>query len=165
MAALMVTVLRKDHSLAGRSCLAVIKAVRAFKGRLSDPLAHLKKDHPLEKYASDQLVSELEGLLGAEACNILEMAGVEGAEDPVSVPRDTLLFTLHTSITEANAKGQPEAARLRDSRGVTPDPCTGSSREELEKRPQSPEAREAASKKVKKKKKLCGGSERCGALL
>ena len=75
--------------------MQVIEVVRKFKGWLPDPLARLKKDHSLDSYIPEELVGHLEGLLGRPASAILELACVEGSENPVSVEKDVLLIALH----------------------------------------------------------------------
>ncbi len=105
-------ILRKDHSLIGRNPLPVVRALRGFKGELPSPLARLRRDHSLDKYQPEELVQQIEGILGIPAGEVLEMAGVEGAEDPTSVAKDNLVFCLHVCICEANAKGQPRGAPL-----------------------------------------------------
>lgn len=109
----MAAVLRKDHTLKGTSCYPVVKAVRGFTGTLPDPLARLKKDHPLEAYSETELVQQLEGVMGMDATELLDMAGVEGATNPVEVDKPVLLFALHTAIVEANAQGQPKGVALQ----------------------------------------------------
>jgi len=115
-------VLRKDHSLVGRNNLPVILAIRGFKGKLPDPLARLKRDSPLDEYEPEQLVRELEGILGTKASQILEVADVAACENPVEVPKEILLAGLHAAILEANAHGQPRGTALREKRGASPTP-------------------------------------------
>jgi len=116
-----VPVLRKDHSLVGRDNFPIIKAIRAFKGTLPDTLARLKKDHPLDAYSAEELVTHSEGLLGREVAELLDVAGVIGAEDPKAVPKEVLLMLLHTTILEANSRGQPRWTPL-DRRAASPGP-------------------------------------------
>lgn len=141
-------ILRKDHSLEGRNVVPVIKALRAFKGTLPTPLARLRKDHPLEKYSKGELVGHLEGLLGTEASDILELAGVQGAEDPQTVDAGILVFTLHLAILEANLKGQPRGTALGD-KGATPK--AGSSKAQGEPE----EVEESPGPNAKKVSELC----------
>ena len=93
-----VAVLRKDHSLVGRDNTPVIKALRRFKGALPDPLARLKRDHPLDAYFAEELVSHSKGLLGVPAGDILEFAGIlEEGDEAKSTRKEVLLMLLHTS--------------------------------------------------------------------
>ena len=107
-----VTTLRKDHSLVGRTHMAVIKAVREFGGTLPDQLARLKKDHPLDNYTQAELVGHIEGLLDEQTSDLLQAAGVEGWQDPLSVAKGGIVVTLHSCILEVNAKGQPRGVQL-----------------------------------------------------
>lgn len=116
----MAAVLKKDYSLVGRDSVPVLRALRRFKGELPADLARLKRDHPLDTYKEEELVSHLEGILGVDASEVLEMAGVEGADTPASVSKATLLFAVHTAIIEANAKGQPRGTTLGGKRPGSP---------------------------------------------
>ena len=92
--------------------MSILLALRGFKGELPDPLARLKRDHPLENYTEEELVCHLEGILGTGAADVLGLAGVYGAEEPTRVAKSILLFALHMAIVEANAHGQPQGTTL-----------------------------------------------------
>ena len=114
-----IPVLRKDHSLVGRNNIPVILAIRNFKDKLTDPLARLK-DTPLDTYDGEELVRELEGILGTKADAVLQLAEVPGYENPLSVPKEVLMVGLHAAILEANAHGQPRGNTLREKRPASP---------------------------------------------
>lgn len=109
-----VTVLKKGHSLVGLSHYRVVKELRQFNGTLPVNLARLKAGHPLDSYQPAELVQHVEGLLGCPAVEILDMAGIQGAECPEGVEKSTLLFFLHITILEANARGQPKGVQLKE---------------------------------------------------
>ena len=116
-----VPVLRKDHSLVGHNNVPVILAMRGFKGRLPEPLARLKKDRPLDEYEGDQLVQELEGILGAKLGPLMVLADVAVPDgDLGAVEKGILLAGLHAAILEANAHGQPRGNVLREKRAASP---------------------------------------------
>ena len=77
----------KEGPLVGRNNLPVIRALRGFGGELPQTLARLKRDHPLEGYSEVELVSHWEGLLVVSASEILEVADIQGAEEPATVPK------------------------------------------------------------------------------
>ena len=47
------------------------------------------------------------------------MAGLSGAEDPESMPKETSVFALHVPILEAKATGQPKGVPLWDAQEGT----------------------------------------------
>ena len=71
-----VTILKRGHSVLGKSPYSLVVGLKGFDGTLPDPLARLKKDHPLDKYHTEELHSELEGLTNMPAAHLFEMAGV-----------------------------------------------------------------------------------------
>ena len=76
----------------GKSPYALIKAVRDWDGTRPVDLARLRRDHPLDRYDTRDLVSHLEAITGMAACEIFDLAGQGGASDPESMPRDVLVY-------------------------------------------------------------------------
>ncbi len=93
------TVLKKSHSLVGKSPFVLINRLREMD---TPPVtwAQLKRGHPVDEYSVDQLRAELEGLLGVPYIDILKAAG----KDDIEI---NLRLAVHIAIHEANACGQP----------------------------------------------------------
>ncbi len=67
-------------------------------------LARLRKDHPLDRYDTRELISHLEGITGMGDREIIHLAGQGGASNPESMPRDVLVYAIHVAIMEANCQ-------------------------------------------------------------
>ena len=110
-----IPVLKPKHSLVGRNYLPVLTKLRAA----TDPpveWARLKKDHALEDYSKEELLENIEGLLGVPAPDVLACAG---RDDNIQSAR----LALHYVILQCNLSGQPKGIPLVDVH--TPPDITG----------------------------------------
>ena len=64
MATATPLVLKAKDSLAGKSLIPVINALKVHNDNVTLELARLKKDYPVESYALNELHSEFERLTG-----------------------------------------------------------------------------------------------------
>ncbi len=92
-------VLKQRHSLVGKSPFGLIGRLREAD---TPPLAwaQLKKGHPVTEYNTQQLKTELEGLVGCGSGDLLKAAGKKDCDAH-------LRLALHFAILEANSTGQP----------------------------------------------------------
>lgn len=96
----MATVLRRRHSLRGKSVVPLVKRLRGAQD-IRGPMARLARDVRTEEMPRVDLLAAIKRITGEEATDILQMAGVEGP------PTDEhLQQCLHCSIVEANETGQ-----------------------------------------------------------
>lgn len=113
--------LKARHSLIGMGLVPVILELQTLEDTLGI-LARLKREHPLEKYSSDELGSEFKGLSGENLSDVLTLAGRDSAVE-------NCRLAMHFTILHANAVGAPKGVTL--SQMGSPRNEAGSSRAEV----------------------------------
>ncbi len=105
-------VLKPKHSLVNVPPFRLINKLREAD---TPPMAwaHLKKGHAVDSYSEEQLQTELEGLVGAPAADILAAASKPST-------KVNLQIALHLAIGEANAYGQPPTKTPQKQNGAGP---------------------------------------------
>lgn len=112
----MAAVLRKRHTLKGKSVVPLVKRLR-HPDRVAN-LARLARDVPTEQMTRRDLVTAVTRVTGEEPIDLWEMAGHE--TEPTD---EELRIVLHHSITIANELGQPlnREPQDPDQDGLGPD--------------------------------------------
>ena len=104
----MAVTLKPKHSLVGRSLLPVIMQLKTTEELEGDgQLARLKRDHPLEHYSSEELISEFRKLTGESLADVLTLAGK-------TMEQEMIRYAVHLTIIHANAAGAPKGQSLSE---------------------------------------------------
>ncbi|XP_064634500.1 uncharacterized protein LOC135492179 [Lineus longissimus] len=101
---MVVTVLKKKHSLVGHSMLPVIRAVRTDASSVME-FARLEAEQQLELLSPEELQKAVRTLTNEDPADILQMAQREENSG-------NLCLLVHHTILHANEFGQPKGQQL-----------------------------------------------------
>jgi hypothetical protein len=94
-------ILKTKHSLIGKNLLPVVLKTKAQEDEIP-LLARLIKEHPLENYSLEELLTEFKRLTGTSAEEVMGLAGKDVKT------REHVRIAMHHAIVQANLMGAPK---------------------------------------------------------
>jgi hypothetical protein len=104
-------ILKPKHSLIGKNLIPIVLRLKA-QGEEPPLLARLKREHPLENYSIEELLTEFGRLCGERADDTMSVAGRD-VKDIADVR-----LTVHFAILHANVAGPPKGQLFSSTTGV-----------------------------------------------